>query len=199
MGNRYLQAGAVIVVLIATLGAAFNYPASVLPLLINGVLAALLVRNVMNNHTSFFSFFLLAFLVLGCWAKLILHFILDTQFIEPIGAFDDSAQSWDSAMLALNIAFATLLVCQVLAARLKPVSAPHAEAPRSLLQPAMWAALVLTALVLAFNFKYAILKVGTEPAIKLNSFVYVLVSFMIAWGNLILLDRKSTRLNSSHT
>ncbi|MFF5867969.1 hypothetical protein [Pseudomonas sp. NPDC012596] len=51
----------------------------------------------------------------------------------------------------------------------------------------MWLAIVLTALLLAFNFKFAILKVGTEPLLKLHSYIYVLVSFMIAWGNLILL------------
>lgn len=120
LGNRYLQATAMMVVAIATVAAALNYPASLLPLLLNGALAALLVRSVLNNRTSFFSFFLLAFLILGCWAKLVLHFILDTQFIEPIGAFDDSPQLWDAALMALNITFATLLVCQTIASRQRP-------------------------------------------------------------------------------
>ncbi|MDD2115549.1 hypothetical protein NP554_27530 [Pseudomonas asiatica] len=171
----------------ATLAAAVDYPASLAPLLLNGFLAGLLVRSLLSNRTSFFSFFLLAFLILGCWAKLVLHFILGTQFIEPIGAFDDSSKAWDSAMLALNIAFATLLACQAVASRLQPPAVIHIERPRGLLKPSMWLAIMLTALLLAANFKFAILKVGTEPALKLHSYVYVLVSFMIAWGNLILL------------
>ncbi|MGE8463275.1 MAG: hypothetical protein ACN6P0_19645 [Pseudomonas capeferrum] len=187
LGNRYLQATAMMVVAIATVAAALNYPASLLPLLLNGALAALLVRSVLNNRTSFFSFFLLAFLILGCWAKLVLHFILDTQFIEPIGAFDDSPQLWDAALMALNITFATLLVCQTIASRQRPPVAISVDKPRALLVPALWLAVALTGLLLALNFKYAILKVGTEPALKLPSVVYVLVSFMIAWGNLILL------------
>jgi len=187
LGNRYLQATALLVVAVATLAAAAHYPASLPPLLLNGILSGLLVRSVLNNRSSFFSFFLLAFLILGCWAKLVLHFILETQFIEPIGAFDDSPQAWDSAMLALNIAFATLLVCQAIAARVQPPAVIPIDRPRSLLKPSMWLAVLLTALLLAFNFKFAILKVGTEPALRLPSVVYVLVSFMIAWGNLILL------------
>ncbi|MFB4402536.1 hypothetical protein [Pseudomonas inefficax] len=171
----------------ATLAAAVDYPASLPPLLLNGFLAGLLVRSLLSNRTSFFSFFLLAFLILGCWAKLVLHFILGTQFIEPIGAFDNSSKAWDSAMLALNIAFATLLACQAVASRLQPPPVIHIERPRGLLKPSMWLAILLTALLLAANFKFAILKVGTEPALKLHSYVYVLVSFMIAWGNLILL------------
>ncbi|MFK2914474.1 hypothetical protein [Pseudomonas sp. 3HC3] len=187
LSNRYLQATALLVVAVATLAATLHYPASLPPLLLNGILAGLLVRSVLNNRNSFFSFFLLAFLILGCWAKLVLHFILDTQFIEPIGSFDDSPQAWDSAMLALNIAFATLLVCQTIAARLQPLATIHIDRPRSLLKPCLWLAILLTALLLALNFKFAFLKVGTEPVLRLPSIVYVLVSFMIAWGNLILL------------
>lgn len=187
LGNRWLQATAMLVVAVATFAAATHYQASVPLLLLNGVLTGLLVRSVLNNRTSFFSFFLLAFLILGCWAKLVLHFILGTQFIEPIGAFDDSPQEWDSAMLALNIAFATLLACQAIVTRLPPPATIHIARPRALLKPSMWLAMLLTALLLAFNFKFAILKVGTEPLLKLHSYVYVLVSFMLAWGNLILL------------
>jgi hypothetical protein len=187
LGNRYLHVSALLLVAVATLAAAVDYPASLPPLLLNGFLAGLLVRSLLSNRTSFFSFFLLAFLILGCWAKLVLHFILGTQFIEPIGAFDNSSKAWDSAMLALNIAFATLLACQAVASRLQPPPVIHIERPRGLLKPSMWLAILLTALLLAANFKFAILKVGTEPALKLHSYVYVLVSFMIAWGNLILL------------
>lgn len=187
LGNRYLHVSALLLVAVATLAAAVDYPASLAPLLLNGFLAGLLVRSLLSNRTSFFSFFLLAFLILGCWAKLVLHFILGTQFIEPIGAFDNSSKAWDSAMLALNIAFATLLTCQAVASRLQPPAVIHIERPRGLLKPSMWLAILLTALLLAANFKFAILKVGTEPALKLHSYVYVLVSFMIAWGNLILL------------
>ncbi|GLO14107.1 hypothetical protein PPUJ20028_26890 [Pseudomonas putida] len=187
LGNHYLHATAMLVVAVATLAAAVHYPASLPLLLLNGLLTGLLVRSVLNNRSSFFSFFLLAFLILGCWAKLVLHFILGTQFIEPIGAFDESPQAWDSAMLALNIAFATLLACQAIVARLPPPAVIHIKHPRALLMPSMWLAMLLTALLLAFNFKFAILKVGTEPLLKLHSYAYVLVSFMLAWGNLILL------------
>ncbi len=187
LGNRFLHVSALLLVAVATLAAAVDYPASLAPLLLNGFLAGLLVRSLLSNRTSFYSFFLLAFLILGCWAKLVLHFILGTQFIEPIGAFDNSSKAWDSAMLALNIAFATLLACQAVASRLQPPAVIHIERPRGLLKPSMWLAILLTALLLAANFKFAILKVGTEPALKLHSYVYVLVSFMIDWGNLILL------------
>ncbi|MCO6690907.1 hypothetical protein KMZ27_16730 [Pseudomonas shirazica] len=85
LGNRYLHVSALLLVAVATLAAAVDYPASLAPLLLNGFLAGLLVRSLLSNRTSFFSFFLLAFLILGCWAKLVLHFILGTQFIEPIG------------------------------------------------------------------------------------------------------------------
>ncbi|MGY4523571.1 hypothetical protein [Pseudomonas sp. TE21394] len=187
LDNRYLQASALLLIAMATLAAAASYPASLTPLLLNGVLAGLLVRSVLTNRTSFFSLFLLTFLILGCWAKLVLHFIFATQFIEPIGAFDNTPQAWDSAMLALNTAFATLLACQAFAARLQPPATISIDRPRALLKPSMWLAVLLTVVLLAVNFRFAVLKVGTEPTLKLHSYVYVLVSFMIAWGNLILL------------
>ncbi|MFJ3076110.1 MULTISPECIES: hypothetical protein [Pseudomonas] len=189
LGSRPVQFIAIVVVVVATLAAAVNYPGALGPLLLNGVLTTLLVRTVLTNRSSFFSFFLLAFLILGCWAKLVLHFILGTQFIEPIGAFDDSPSAWDTCLAALNIAFATLLTCQYIASRTLP-GANHERAiniDSPLLRPAMWLCIVVTCAALAFNFKYAILKVGTEPGLRLNSYLYVLASFMIAWGNLILL------------
>lgn len=187
LGNRYLQLVAILLVAVATLAAAFSYPGALAPFLINGCLAALLVRNALNNRSSFFSFFLIVFLILGCWAKLVLHFILDTQFIEPIGTFDNSAQSWDEALLATNVAFMTLLCCQWTTSRWHTASAKSPDYYGTLLKPALWLSLAFTALLLSFNFKFAILKVGTEPLIQLHSYIYVVVSFMIAWGNLILL------------
>lgn len=187
LGNRYLQLVAILLVAVATLAAAFSYPGALAPFLINGCLAALLVRNVLNNRSSFFSFFLIVFLILGCWAKLVLHFILDTQFIEPIGTFDNSAQGWDEALLATNVAFMTLLCCQWITSHWHTAGAKSSDYYGTLLKPALWLSLAFTALLLAFNFKFAILKVGTEPLIQLHSYIYVVVSFMIAWGNLILL------------
>ncbi len=189
LDNRTLQRIALAIVLLATLIASFSYPGNKLMLVIFGVLSALMVRATLANRTSMFSFFLFAFLILGCWAKFVIHFILDTEFIEPIGSFDHSARSWDSALDVLNVAFAILLLCNAFATRtmLQNPVLPRPYKPTAIMTLAFWSWAFMTVQLLAINFKFAILKVGTEPLLQLPSTLYMVFSFMIGWGNLILL------------
>lgn len=43
-------------------------------------------------------FFLVFFLVLGFWAKLVLHLWLDYPYLEPTGLFDGAPHAWDEVM-----------------------------------------------------------------------------------------------------
>lgn len=188
-GNRYLQMAAVVSVVLLTLAATVNYPGSKSLLLLFGVLAAAMTKAIFDCHGRFFTFFLFAFLTLGCWAKLVLHFLFDTKFIEPTGDFDHSAQAWDTALISLSIAFATLAACHwITTSKRSPIDLASVPLPSNrLLFPALWAAATLSILLLAFNYRYSILKVGTEPTLQLSSYIYVIFSFMVAWGNFILL------------
>ncbi len=189
LGSKILQYAAILAVLILTVGASFYYKGTQSLLLVYGVLTALAVRAILTNRHSYFVFFLFSFLTLGCWGKLVLHLLFDTTFIEPTGSFSGSPESWDAALWVLISAFATLLGCNELFKRIPPQpTRPMTTISRtSLLLPALYASIFATFAILALNYKFAILKIGTTPLLELNSYIYVIFSFMVAWGNAILL------------
>lgn len=189
LGSKTLQYAAILAVLILTVVASFYYRGTQSLLLVYGVLTALSVRAILTNRHSYFVFFLFSFLTLGCWGKLVLHLLFDTTFIEPTGSFNGSPESWDAALWVLISAFATLLGCNEIFKRI-PAQAtrPMTTISRtSLLLPALYSSMFATVAILAFNYKFAILKIGTTPLLQLNSYIYVVFSFMVAWGNVILL------------
>lgn len=189
LGSKILQYAAILAILALTVVASFYYKGTQSLLLVYGILTALAARAILTNRHSYFVFFLFSFLTLGCWGKLILHLLFDTTFIEPTGSFNGSPESWDAALWVLIIAFATLLACNEACKRITAQAArPKTTISRtSLLLPTLYASMFATVAILAFNYKFAILKIGTTPLLQLNSYIYVIFSFMVAWGNFILL------------
>lgn len=178
-------------VLMATLSlwAISSYPGSPAWFTIYCVVAIALVGRMLTRPAGFFALFFVAFLTLGCWAKLVFHFILANRMVEPIGAFNDSPAAWDQALMVLTVTFATLLVVVTLIGAWcssdHPESSPIKNTPY--LSLLLGLAIIWSIGLLAFNFHYNILKIGTVPALQLHSYVYVLIAFMVAWGNTILL------------
>lgn len=189
LGKKTVRIPVLALMMVLTILAAFFYPGSKVLFLVYGLLATTMVRVILTNRSSFFVFFLFAFLTLGCWAKLVVHFLLDTDFIEPIGGFDNSPAAWDAAITVLIITFATLLAAYALAPlkRSKTHVSSQTEGYTRFLLPLLILAIVFTVGLLYFNYYYSILKIGTEPTLKLHSYVYAPVAFMVAWGNVILL------------
>lgn len=187
--KRTIQLPVLALVMALTISATFFYPGSKPLFLIYGLLVTAMVRVILTNRSSFFVLFLFSFLTLGFWAKLIKHLLLGTSFIEPTGSFDGSPAAWDAALIVMIAAFGSLFTAYTLVStRHNKAFEPSAsEKPMHFLGPLLVLAIVSTVGLLGFNYYFSILKIGTEPTLKLNSYVYVVIAFMVAWGNAILL------------
>lgn len=189
LDNKTVTNWAVAIVILFSVWAGFYYPGTIALFTTYCTLTtAIIYVTFKNKPKSYFIFFLFSFLTLGCWAKIALHLLIGNNFIEPIGDFDESPAAWDNALLVLITAFSALLICYFI------VSAVRKE--RTELEPTintkylsilLILAIIFTISTLTFNYIYSILKVGYEPTLKLNSYIYVLLAFMVAWGNSIAL------------
>ncbi|WP_223545604.1 hypothetical protein [Pseudomonas sp. A-B-19] len=148
----------------------------------------IIYATIKNRPKSYFIFFLFSFLTLGCWAKITLHLLIGNNFIEPIGGFDESPAAWNNAIVVLITAFSALLACYfIVVAGLQKTKEPETNINTKLLSILLGMAIIFTIVSLVFNYYYSIIKVGHEPTLKLNSYIYVVFSFMVAWGNSIAL------------
>jgi hypothetical protein len=177
---------AAIVTLLST-WAAFYYPGTIALFAIYCTLSiAITYATITNRPKSYFIFFLFSFLTLGCWAKITLHLLTGSNFIEPIGDFDESPAAWDNAIVVLITAFSALLTCYfIVVAGLKKRKELETNINTKLLSTLLAMAIIFTMASLIFNYYYSIIKVGYEPTLKLHSYIYVVFSFMVAWGNSI--------------
>lgn len=189
VANRWTSSVLMIIMAVLSAWAATTYPGSLSLFTLFCATSMALVWLMLVRPSGFFILFFVSFLTLGCWAKLVFHFIIGNRLVEPIGPFDDRAVSWDMALVVLIISFATMLACLGLLAirRRTPSMEPTTDSRTPLLGVLLALASVMTAALLAFNFHYNILKIGTAPSLQLNSYVYVVIAFMVAWGNTILL------------
>lgn len=172
-----------------TMMTSYYYVGSKILFLVYGILTTLMLVSLAQKRNGYFSLFFLSFLILGCWVKTIFHFLFKIPFFETVGQFDYSAKGWDEVLLVLIVAFTTLLVCYWISAFLpKKVksSNPPLKNTRYLL-PLLLLSFISAIVLLYFNYYYSILKIGTEPLIKLPSTLYICIAFMVAWGNALLI------------
>ena len=177
--------------LMISISATFYYPGTKILFIAYSALSIAIVHaTLINRAKSYFSFFLFSFLTLGCWAKIVLHLFLGNDFIEPIGDFDESPAAWDKAITVLITAFGALLIGYYsVAFKAKDRIELKNNIVNSKLLPPLMALMVLFTIgLLTFNYYFSILKIGYEPNLKLNSYIYVVVAFMVAWGNAIALS-----------
>lgn len=175
---------------ILTVLASVFYTGSKVLFIIYGLLASVMVFSLYKKRNGYFSLFFLSFLILGCWLKVILHFLFYINFIEPTGQFNYSPSKWNAALLILIAAFATLLACFWLSTLFtKKIRLPSQSfKSSSYLLPLLILSFASAAALLFFNYYFSILKIGTEPLIKLPSPLYMIIAFMVAWGNAILIS-----------
>lgn len=144
------------------------------------------------GRPSFFTLFLVSFLCLGFWLKVVTHFLFGTAFIEPVGGFDQSPAAWDRALLVSaagigGVAVAAAL-CKVIDAR--RFAPPSVEVSRSRLfsslgLPLFIASAVIALALFAINYYFAILKVATVPRIHLGTLPTTMIAFTVSWGAIL--------------
>ena len=104
---------------VATLAGLINYQGSLLVFFVFSLVFYILVVDTLRRPvvsaviSSSLSYgFLVAFLTLGFWAKLVLHLVVVYDYREPIGYFDGSPQAWDQVLLVTSTGVAGLLAAR---------------------------------------------------------------------------------------
>ena len=157
-----------------------------------GVTVLALAAVPLLGRPSFFTLFLVSFLCLGFWLKVVTHFLFGTALIEPVGGFDQSPAAWDRVLLvsAAGIGGVTIAAafCKIIdVRRLEP---PSVEVGRSGLFSSLDLPLFIVSAMIAlglfaFNYDFAILKFGTVPHLYLGTIPTTMVAFTVSWGAIL--------------
>lgn len=175
---------------VLTVMASLFYPGSKVLFIIYGLLTTCMLVSIFIKQNGYFPLFFFSFLILGCWLKTMFHFLFNTNFIEPVGLFSGLPEEWDIGLLILNVAFVSLLICYWISTvftRKEKFVVQSFNSSKYILALLVFSFTAAMAL-LFFNYQFSILKIGTEPLIKLPSSLYSIIAFMVAWGNAILIS-----------
>jgi hypothetical protein len=169
--------------------AAARYPGSTaIFLTFNGCFVALAI-SVLPRPRLYVYTVLAAFLLLGLWAKTLVHTIWEPKFLEPVGGFANSAGEWDQALAAMTAAgLGTLAVRGLHLAyyrrRGQPVRS-DAGAPRWFTRHCrlVWVlTLVAVAAVNAANLRFAFYQIGVNAQSVLPLRLHVGLSWLVNIG-----------------
>jgi hypothetical protein len=133
--------------------------------------------------------FLVIFLWLGFWLKFTVHTILGIPYGEPIGAFNQSAQSWDEVLFVATIAQIGVLFGWAVYKFLidKSTVLITASKPAPLWYPAarkwLWGLMLLCLIGLpAVNSIYGIMQIGLVPRTLLPWPLNAIIGWMVSIG-----------------
>lgn len=191
MGMKTLEFSILAMVLGISIVATFLYPGQTWIFIVFAGLTIAMVHAALTNNTkSYYVFYLFSFMALGYWAKIVLHLLSASAFIEPTGSFEESPEAWDKALIVIIVAFSALLVSCWLAIYFTKGRTQSKTIPvdGQYLPSFLTISLITSACLLGFNYYFSIIKIGYEPSLKLNSYIYVVFAFMVAWGNVIILS-----------
>lgn len=149
----------------------------------------LMLASGVYRQTSYGYLFLVIFLWLGFWLKFTIHTILDLPYGEPIGAFNQSKQSWDEVLLVGTVAHIGVFFgwafyrfaigkSTILAVVNKPAPAWYPAARKWL-----WALMLLCLIGLpAANSIYGIMQIGLVPRTLLPWPLNAVIGWMVSMG-----------------
>lgn len=175
---------------LATAAVMSRYPGSAGQLIAFSLTATLVASLIPVKPFSFFYLFLAGFLLLGFWAKLIVHLLGNYRYIEPTGGFRGTGPEWDSVLVLSSIGLAGLACSRLLQIGLCFPAAP-AWTPTVVGVPrhvaSLWRALtVLTVLggaaLFVANHRYGFMKIGMDAQWILPFRINVLLSWLVSWG-----------------
>jgi hypothetical protein len=132
--------------------------------------------------------FLAAFFALGFWAKVVVHSLWPSGFIEPVGEFGNTPQEWDGALTTMS--WAAIAIVLPRCAHLwwcrggKRANAP-ARAPDWFVRwrrPVWYCTLALVGIVNAANIHFAFYQIGVNPKWILPLRLHIAVAWLINCG-----------------
>lgn len=162
-----------------------DFPGSPALLWIFSAVSVALIASAVFLRPSYFTLFVGVFLTLGFGLKFGLYTILHTRLIEPTGAFNYSAASWDAALQTI-IAGLTGATLAILAAALWPQRRQRDVPEQTLFDRygmrffiASW---IVALALFAFNYRFKIYTIGVIPLLPLPNFAYMPIAWIVAWG-----------------
>jgi len=190
-----LATGAFALLIWLPAAAATHYPGSVAFLIVFEISFTLMLLLAAPRPRSYAYTFVVVFLFLGFWLKFNLHTLLEYPYQEPVGAFDGTAASWDSALVmaslgALGVSLARLVQ---LAWHRRPqrLGSPQAIEPRQPSVPswfatcrkAIWLATAAAVIVLnVANLVAAFYAIGVDPRVVLPAHANVVIAWLLKLG-----------------
>jgi hypothetical protein len=170
----YFKLGAILAWLFFAVGGLLLYTGSSLIYTLFSVVFLCLLVDGFSRQISLAYTFLIIFLWLGFWMKLILHLWLDYPYLEPIGYFDESGKSWDTVLLVSTVGALGVLLAKIFASNYIKRRTWDDEvvnyAPRwyPFVRPWLWALTWVAVIIFPVsNFIFGIAQVGLLPTLIL--------------------------------
>src|SRR5437588_4024604 len=112
--SSYFKLGGILAWGILAIGGLIGYPGSPLIYILFSLCFLFLLSDGLYRQLSLGYAFLVVFLWLGFWLKLIVHLWLKYQYLEPIGYFDGMPEEWDTVLVVSTVGAAGVILTKIL-------------------------------------------------------------------------------------
>ena len=129
---------------------------------------------------------------LGFWPKLVAHLLFGLEFVEPVGAFDRTANQWNTALLAtaaaaIGVILIRLSQLMILRRQRYPMAydsyaGTFPEFYRKYCRWIWLATLVAIFSLSVWNFSAAFYQIGVNPRLILPARMNIGMSWLLNWG-----------------
>lgn len=112
--SPYFMVGGALSWLFLSIGGFFLYTGSSLVYILFSLVFLYLLADGLYRQLSLGYGFLVVFLWLGFWLKLVVHLFLNYPFAEPVGFFDGSAEAWDAVLMVSSVGAVGVILTKML-------------------------------------------------------------------------------------
>jgi hypothetical protein len=167
----FFKIGAILSWLFVAAGGLFHYTGSSIQYIIFSIVFLYLLFDGVSRRISLGYTFLVIFLWLGFWLKLVVHLFLDYKYLEPIGYFDGTPEMWDSVLTISTVGATAIITTKKIYAKyvIKHAAAEvaanfHAPTWYPIYRPWLWSlAFILVIFIPIINSFYGIAQLGLVP------------------------------------
>lgn len=168
----------------------FKYPGSVLVYTFFSLVFLLALVDGFSRKTVSSYSFLIIFIWLGFWLKLIVHLWLNYAYLEPVGYFEGTPKSWDSVLIVSAVGALGMMLGKTLFGQYLKNDSGHVDvitpyAPSWYVGRRVWLWTVAAGsivLISGLNFFYGIAQSGFIPSLKLPWPLNGLIAWFLGFG-----------------
>jgi hypothetical protein len=186
--SKYLSTGGTLLFLILTYAGMLNYSGSLLIFGAFSIFSFLLVLDAIFRPAGISYSFLVLFLSLGFWVKIMLHLWLGYDYLEPIGNFDHSPASWNQALIVSTFGLCGVMLGKAFFQRYLKLpynltAQPPAPYWYPSVRPWLWVISFVAIIgIPCLNWIYGLAQIGITPATLLPWPINGLVAWLLGFG-----------------